>query len=64
MIELGVYRDEDGIARFSHLEKKGKYQSAPQKSAQPGAAGVGRDGEAEKAAQENKKGVPMARARL
>jgi cytochrome c peroxidase len=63
LIELGLHRDEDGIARFSHLEK-GNYESAPQKSDQPGAAGVGRDGEAEKAAKENKEGVPMARARL
>lgn len=63
LIELGVYRDEDGIARFSHLQK-GKYESAPQKSATPQGEGAGRDGEASKAAQENKQGVPAMRAKL
>jgi len=65
LIELGVYRDEDGIARHSHLQKgKGKYESAPQKSASPGAPGAGKDGEASKGAKQNQKGVPTARARL
>jgi cytochrome c peroxidase len=63
LIELGVYRDEDGIARHGHLTK-GKYESAPQKDAQPGAPGAGKDGEADKAAQQNKQGVQQARARL
>lgn len=36
LIELGVYRDEDGIARFNNLTK-GKYESAPPKSLTPGA---------------------------
>jgi cytochrome c peroxidase len=65
LIELGVYRDEDGIARHSHLEKgKGSYESAPQKSATPGAAGAGKDKEASKGAQQNRRGVLEARARL
>ena len=62
LIELGVYREEDGVARHGHL--KGKYESAPQKSASPGAQGAGKDGVAAKAAEENKEGVQLARARL
>lgn len=38
LIELGVYRDEDGIARHNHLKSgQGSYDSAPQKSLDPGA---------------------------
>lgn len=62
LIELGVYRDEDGIARFSNLEK-GKYQSAPKKGDKPGAPGAGKDGLARKGAQENQK-LPEAKAKL
>jgi peroxiredoxin len=62
LVELGVYRGEDGIARFSHLEK-GKYDSAPKKSESPGAKGSG-DGLAEPAAKENEKGIPKAKAKL
>lgn len=63
LIELGVYRDEDGIARFSNLEK-GKYESAPKKGDNPGAAGAGPDGLAKKGANENKKALPEVRAKL
>lgn len=62
LVELGVYRGEDGIARFSHLEK-GKYDSAPKKSESPGAKGSG-DGLASPAAKENEKGIPKAKAKL
>lgn len=64
LIELGVYRDEDGIARFHHLQKKGSYEAAPKKSDKPGAPGQVGDGVARGAAQDNKQGVQEARAKL
>lgn len=70
LIELGVYRDEDGIARFHHLEKaakdakQGGYDSAPKKSDRPGAPGQVGDGIASGAAKENEKGVMHAKAKL
>lgn len=64
LIELGVYRNEEGIATFDHLHKKAEYKSAPQKSKTPGAAGAG-DGAAGGLAKDNKDGgVEKARARL
>lgn len=37
LIELGVYRDEDGIARADKMKVFGEYKSAPQKSLELGA---------------------------
>ncbi|KDN52679.1 class II peroxidase [Tilletiaria anomala UBC 951] len=55
LIELGVYRNEQGIATFDHLNNSGgmaEYKSAPQKSMRPGASDSGKDG------------VQISRARL
>lgn len=62
LIELGVYRDSDGIARFSHLQK-GDYKSAPKKSNEAQGKGAG-DGVAAPAAQDNKTGLPKVRSKL
>lgn len=63
LIELGIHRNEEGIATFDHLHKKAQYKAAPQKSAEPGAPGAG-DGVASPLKKENQKGVEHARARL
>ncbi|KAJ1028415.1 hypothetical protein NDA16_001582 [Ustilago loliicola] len=56
LIELGVYRDETGIARADKMKSyKGEYKSAPQKSHTPGAPGAGKDGEADPLARQNKR---------
>ena len=56
LIELGVYRDESGIARADKVKSyKGEYKSAPQKSHEPGAPGAGKDGEADPLARQNKR---------
>lgn len=62
LVELGVYRDEDGIARHDHLTK-GRYETAPKKSDSPQAQGMG-DGVAGPIAQKNKTGVGHARSKL
>lgn len=64
LIELGVHRDEDGIARFSHLEK-GKYESAPKKSNQAGAPGKSdASGVANGVEEDNKQAAPKVKAKL
>lgn len=55
LIELGVYRDESGIARADKMKQyKGEYKSAPQKSPVPTAPGAGKDGEANPLARQNR----------
>lgn len=64
LVELGVYRDDSGVAGFSNLEKgQGSVRSAPKKSEQPGANGAG-DGVADKAAQDNAEALPRVKAKL
>ncbi|CAO1623862.1 unnamed protein product [Parajaminaea phylloscopi] len=62
LVELGVYRDEDGVARHHHLQK-GSYQSAPKKSSSPKGKGTG-DGVAAPVARDNQRGVAHARSKL
>ncbi len=63
LIELGVYRDETGIARADKMKAySAEYKSAPKKSDEPGAPGAGKDGEADPLAKQNK--AAHAKAKL
>lgn len=65
LIELGVYRDDSGIARIDRdSNSQGQYKSAPKKEDEPGAPGTGKDGEANPLAEQNKKAHSKAKAKL
>ncbi|EST07894.1 hem peroxidase, plant/fungal/bacterial [Kalmanozyma brasiliensis GHG001] len=62
LMELGVYRDESGIAKADKMKAyNAEYKSAPQKSSKPGAPGAGKDGEADPLARQNAKAQRQAR---
>ncbi len=63
LIELGVYRNEDGIATHDHLHKAAEYKAAPKKSNSPGAPQKNAGAEAGQLAKDNKN-IEQVKSRL